>query len=85
MKIETKVTLPSNDFSEDFIFHFGSVFYFLFDGFIEAFPINNFPSKHEHVYDMNENVNRREMLKSFSDYHRAANHLIQFVRKNESR
>lgn len=85
MKINIKISVPSEEFEDDILLDFDSFCYFVFENAIEIFTRENFPFEHSGVGLVRQDVNVRELFKTYSAYNASAKKIIEFNKKYEVR
>lgn len=82
VKIEIKISVPSEEFEDDILLEFGCFCYFVFETAVEIFTNEHYPNENSGVGFVQKDVNRRELFKIYSNYNRAARKMLEFNRKN---
>jgi len=82
LKIQIKISVPSEEFADDILLEFGCFCYFVFEYSLEIFTRENYPRDHLGICDLKKDTDRRQMFKIYSEYNKATSRLINFQRNN---
>lgn len=82
LKIEIKISVPSEEFPDDILLDFSSFCYFVFEDSLEIFTRENYPHAHLGICDLKIDTNRRQMFKTYSEYNKATRRMIDFHNNN---